>query len=86
VLKNREKTTGLTCHYMDEGVDTGAIIHQVAVPVEPRDTIGDVIDRQKQVLAGLIIESLSRLQDVHFRAVVQDSSAATFAPKPKSGE
>ena len=36
VLKNREKTTGLTCHYIDEGVDTGNIIAQKEIVIEQK--------------------------------------------------
>jgi phosphoribosylglycinamide formyltransferase-1 len=32
------KVTGATVHFVDEGVDTGPIILQAAVPVEPEDT------------------------------------------------
>jgi phosphoribosylglycinamide formyltransferase 1 len=32
-------TTGVTVHYVDEGLDTGAIIRQEPVPVEPRETL-----------------------------------------------
>ena len=31
-------TTGVTVHWVDEGVDTGPVIAQVSVPVEPGDT------------------------------------------------
>ena len=82
VLQNREQETGLTCHYMDEGVDTGDIIHQAKVIVKPGDTVENVIDRQKEVVAELLHESLARLSDKNFQATVQDSSAATLAPKP----
>jgi phosphoribosylglycinamide formyltransferase-1 len=33
------QTTGVTVHYVDEGLDTGAIIRQEPVPVEPRETL-----------------------------------------------
>ncbi|SRR5712691_689089 len=33
------ETTGVTVHYVDEGVDAGAVIRQEPVPVEPRDTL-----------------------------------------------
>jgi phosphoribosylglycinamide formyltransferase-1 len=33
-----DKVTGCTVHYVDEGVDTGEIIAQHEVPVEPGDT------------------------------------------------
>jgi phosphoribosylglycinamide formyltransferase 1 len=33
------QTTGVTVHYVDEGLDTGAIIRQEPVSVEPRETL-----------------------------------------------
>ncbi|MGK7345538.1 MAG: phosphoribosylglycinamide formyltransferase [Candidatus Nitrospinota bacterium M3_3B_026] len=33
------RITGATVHFVDEGVDTGPIITQAAVPVEPGDTV-----------------------------------------------
>lgn len=38
VLRNHEKETGMTIHFVDEGVDTGKIILQKTVPVDPQDT------------------------------------------------
>lgn len=38
VLKAKEKETGMTIHYVDEGVDTGKIILQKTCPVTPTDT------------------------------------------------
>jgi phosphoribosylglycinamide formyltransferase-1 len=36
-------TTGVTVHLVDEGVDTGPILVQESVPVEPRETLEDRI-------------------------------------------
>ncbi len=38
VLSAEEKETGMTIHYIDEGVDTGEIIIQKKCPVTPEDT------------------------------------------------
>jgi len=38
VLAAHEKETGMTIHYVDEGVDTGKIILQKTCPVSPDDT------------------------------------------------
>ncbi|OGJ43292.1 phosphoribosylglycinamide formyltransferase [Candidatus Peregrinibacteria bacterium RIFCSPLOWO2_02_FULL_48_14] len=38
VLKNHEKETGMTVHYVDYGVDSGAMILQEKVAVAPDDT------------------------------------------------
>ena len=37
-LEHGVKVSGATVHFTDEGVDTGPIIVQAAVPVEPGDT------------------------------------------------
>lgn len=38
VLQNKESETGMTIHYVDQGVDTGQIILQKTCPVHPDDT------------------------------------------------
>lgn len=38
VLENHETETGMTIHYVDQGVDTGDIILQKTTPVTPEDT------------------------------------------------
>jgi phosphoribosylglycinamide formyltransferase-1 len=37
-LDHGAKVSGATVHFLDEGVDTGPIVLQAAVPVEPSDT------------------------------------------------
>ncbi len=81
VLKNREKVTGLTCHYIDEGTDTGDIIFQVKVPVKSDDTVNSIIERQKTAVKELMIESLSRIKEPSFHPIPQISALATYAPK-----
>lgn len=83
VLKNRETITGLTCHFMDEGIDTGDIVYQVRVPVEPADRMQDLLERLKSVVEPLLLESLSRVQRMDFHPVPQDDALASYAPKPR---
>lgn len=56
------KVTGSTVHFVDEGVDTGAIIAQQAVDVAPDDTEGSLHERIKQVERKLIVSVLRRVQ------------------------
>jgi phosphoribosylglycinamide formyltransferase-1 len=37
-LEHGAKVTGATVHFVDDGVDSGPIVLQAAVPVEPGDT------------------------------------------------
>lgn len=41
-FRSRVKITGVTVHYIDEGIDTGPIIAQEAVAVLPEDTLADL--------------------------------------------
>lgn len=51
------KTTGVTVHYVDEGLDTGAVIVQEEVPVEPRDSLVERIHAvEHRLLAGVVRE------------------------------
>jgi phosphoribosylglycinamide formyltransferase-1 len=49
VLKNGDKETGMTIHFVDEGTDTGPIIHQESIVVEPGDEPND-LKRKVQLL------------------------------------
>jgi phosphoribosylglycinamide formyltransferase-1 len=51
-------TTGVTVHYVDEGLDTGAVIRQEQVPVEPRATL---LDRIHAVEHRILPESVREL-------------------------
>lgn len=83
VIANKEKVTGLTCHYIDEGIDTGDVIYQLMVPVESGDNIEAIIERQKMIVDQLLLESLKRITDRNFKPMPQASELASYAPKLK---
>ena len=49
VLEAGDKEHGITIHFVDEGVDTGPIIHQVSMPILPDDTEETVEERIHQL-------------------------------------
>jgi phosphoribosylglycinamide formyltransferase-1 len=51
-------TTGVTVHFVDEGVDTGPVIRQEEVPVEPRDTLEDRIHAVEHRLLPSVVREL----------------------------
>jgi phosphoribosylglycinamide formyltransferase 1 len=54
-------TTGVTVHYVDEGVDSGPIIRQEAVAVEPRDTLAERIHAvEHRILPEVVRELCAR--------------------------
>ena len=55
------KITGVTVHLVDEGVDTGPVVAQAAVPVLPDDTEDSLRARIQQVERPLYVETVGRL-------------------------
>jgi phosphoribosylglycinamide formyltransferase-1 len=54
-------TTGVTIHYVDEGLDTGAIIRQEPVAVEPRATLVERIHAvEHRILPEVVRELCAR--------------------------
>jgi phosphoribosylglycinamide formyltransferase-1 len=51
-------TTGVTVHYVDEGVDSGAVIRQEPVAVEPRETLADRIHAVEHRILPEVVREL----------------------------
>jgi methionyl-tRNA formyltransferase len=75
--------TGVTIMQMEAGLDTGPMLHKVAVPVG-RKTTGDLFAELGAVGAAAMVEVLSRL--AAFPPQVQDDAEAIYAPKIDKAE
>ncbi len=75
-----ESRTGITIMQMDEGMDTGAILLQESIPIDPRDTAGTLTEKMAQLGAKMITEALPLLESGRLTPVAQDGSKATLAP------
>jgi phosphoribosylglycinamide formyltransferase-1 len=51
-------TTGVTVHYVDEGVDSGAVIKQEPVPVDPRESLLERIHAVEHRLLPEVVREL----------------------------
>jgi phosphoribosylglycinamide formyltransferase-1 len=61
VLAAHEPVTGASIHRVDENYDTGAVIAQVTVAVEPQDTPQTLAARVQQSERQLIVEVLAEI-------------------------
>jgi phosphoribosylglycinamide formyltransferase-1 len=52
------ETTGVTVHLVDEGVDTGPVLRQEPVPVEPRETLEERIHAVEHRLLPEVVREL----------------------------
>lgn len=55
------KVTGATLFVVDEGVDTGPIVAQVAVPVEPDDDVDSLHERIKVAERAMLVDWVGRM-------------------------
>ncbi|MBR8741265.1 phosphoribosylglycinamide formyltransferase [Nocardiopsis sp. MG754419] len=60
-LAHGVRITGTTIHFLDEGVDSGPIIDQVAVPVEDGDDESGLHERIKIVERRMLVDTVGRL-------------------------
>ena len=59
------KVSGVTVHLVDEGVDTGPVLAQAAVPVLPGDTEATLQARIQDVERPLFVETVGQLARAH---------------------
>jgi len=74
VLRNRERQTGLTAHFIDEQLDTGPVICQVRIDVSAGDTRQRLIEKMKQKIDPLWREMITRVL-AGFEPIPQDRLA-----------
>ena len=65
---------------MDEGMDTGAMLLQEAIPITPDDTAGTLSPRLAELGGRLLVETIARLKACTLVPQPQDASQATLAP------
>lgn len=79
-LIHGDTETGITTMLMDEGMDTGAVLLQQTIPIEPEDTALELGARMAQAGGALLVETLTRLAAQTVVPCAQDHSRATMAP------
>ena len=75
-----ESVTGVTTMRIDAGLDTGDILLQTQIPIEPSDTSETLAPRLAAVGADLIIETLRGLEARKIKPRAQNHEQATLAP------
>src|SRR3989344_2558252 len=58
VLKNKEKVTGATLHFVDEGADTGPIIMQKAVEIDEDETADTLKEKVQKAEQEIILKAI----------------------------
>lgn len=78
--------TGITIMQMDQGLDTGAMLHKASERIRSDDTASSLHDRLAVLGAKSIVEVLERLKTTPIQGIPQDDEAATYAAKLSKAE
>ena len=70
--------TGITLMHMDEGLDTGAILAQRAIPIADDDTTSTLTPKLATLAAELMLETLPRILAGEITPQPQDHARATL--------
>jgi methionyl-tRNA formyltransferase len=73
--------TGVTIMQMDEGLDSGPILHQIPRAIDPEMTGGELSEQLSETGALALVEVLALLGPEGLKPRPQDPARATYAPK-----
>ena len=74
-----EKESGVTIMQMDIGMDTGAMLDKVVVPIAENTTMGELHDALREQGAALLLQVIDKIAAGTAVAEPQDNEQATYA-------
>lgn len=86
VLAAGERQTGVTVHLMDDGVDTGGILLQQRVAIEPGETHQSLLEKTKRLGAELLLEALDRFEKGLLTPQPSDGEGASYFSFPTADD
>lgn len=79
---NREEKTGVTTFFIDDKIDTGAIIDQVSRNIEPEETVGSLYEKLMELGADLSLKTVNDIANGYVTTTVQkEAQNLKSAPK-----
>lgn len=73
---NGESKTGVTTFFIDDKIDTGAIILKKETPIYENETVGQLHDRLMNLGKEAVLETLNLVEKRKVKLVMQDDSKA----------
>lgn len=77
---NGETKAGISCHIMEETVDTGDIYEQVEIDITPNDTGATLVEKFESNYPLCLRETLNKI-DSNFVPIKQDNEQSTYFGK-----
>lgn len=87
-IRNQEPFGAVTVHRMDARFDTGPIVHQERVEIDPQDTYGLHLEELEAPFRRAASQLLQQLEHApgEIKSYAQDERLAVYHPKPQAGD
>tara|TARA_Y100001954_G_C15799269_1_gene599222 strand:+ start:942 stop:1739 length:798 start_codon:yes stop_codon:yes gene_type:complete len=82
VLFNKEKETGVSIHFVEEGLDSGDIIVQKKFKVEKNDNFRSIVKKNYELASIAMIEALNLLENNISGFIENNDDEATYNSTP----
>jgi len=82
VVYRKEKETGVSIHFVNEGIDSGPIIVQEKYTVSPGDTFNTLVKKNYQIAPIAMLKALDLLESGWRDFIENDDSLATYNSTP----
>jgi methionyl-tRNA formyltransferase len=83
---NGDEYTGITVHFVNEGIDTGDIIVQREVSISNDDYVIDLQMNMKRIYGQTVLEAIRKIEDGQFTAVKQRNNEGSYYGRLKEAD
>lgn len=82
VLYREETETGVSIHFVNEGIDADEIIVQEKFPVSDRDNIASIVRRNYEIAPQAMLQAIDMLEAGTYIPIKNDEALATYNTIP----
>jgi methionyl-tRNA formyltransferase len=77
-----EKETGVSIHFVEEGIDSGDIVIQKKYKVEKNDNFNTIVRKNYKIASKAMIEAIDILSNNNYKLIINDDKKATYNSTP----
>ena len=82
VLYNGDHETGVSIHFINEGIDSGDIIVQEKFPVCKKDNFNSIVKKNYEIVPKAMIKAIELLEKNVYQLLPNDDKKATYNSLP----
>ena len=81
-LYKNEKETGISIHFVNEGIDCGDIIVQERFPIEKKDNFNSLVYKNYKAAPSIMLKALDLLEKGQYNIIKNDETLSTYNSIP----